>query len=139
MALQAQSNVSNDQLEKCQNIITHLKTRHVPHPKDPDKDNIAIEKNTAPEKYEFCEYSYFIVRIQRCFINTKRRWFKAQHPHRRFIMEELDNANSIERFSVILNFSIFCVMPFMPWPCLPSRKVLAKSEGRYFSHYTRPY
>ena len=72
MALQAQRDVSHDQLEKCQDIITHLKTRHVPHPKDPDKDKIAIDKNTAPEEYEFCEYSYFILRIQRWLINTKK-------------------------------------------------------------------
>ena len=35
------------------------------------------EKNTTPED-EFYEYPYYIARIQRRFIKTKRRWFKAQ-------------------------------------------------------------
>ena len=101
MALQAQWDVYKDQLQKCQDIITQLKTRHVPHAKDPGKDNnvMIIEKNTAPKEDEFYEYPYYIARIQGRFINTKRRWFKAQYPHHRFIMEELDNANSIHAFN----------------------------------------
>ena len=101
VALQAQRDVYKDQLQKCQDIITHLRTRHVPHTKDPGKDNIVmiIEKNTAPEEDEFYEYPYYPAKIQRRFINTKRRWFKAQYPHHRFIMEELGNANSIHAFN----------------------------------------
>ena len=55
VVLQAQRDVYKDQLQKCQDIITHLKTRHVPHAKDPGKDNIVmiIEKNTAPRKISF--------------------------------------------------------------------------------------
>ena len=50
VALQAQRGVYKDQLQKYQDIITHLKTRHVPHAKDPGKDNnvMIIEKNTTP-------------------------------------------------------------------------------------------
>ena len=29
----------------------------------------------------------------------KRRWFRAQHPHHKFIIKELDNANSIHAFN----------------------------------------
>ena len=58
-----------------------------------------VEKNTAPEEDEFYEYPHYIVRIQRCFIITKKRWFKAQYPHHRFIIEELDNTNSIHAFN----------------------------------------
>ena len=29
----------------------------------------------------------------------KKRWFKAQYPHHRFIIEKLDNANSIYAFN----------------------------------------
>ena len=49
VAFQAQRDVYKAQLQKCQDIITHLKTRHVPHVKDPGKDNIVmiIEKNTV--------------------------------------------------------------------------------------------
>ena len=107
VALQAQRDVYKEQLQKCQDIIIHLKTRHVPHADDSGKDNIVmiIEKNTPPppthllEEHEFYQYSYYTARIQRRFINTKRRWFKAQYPHHRFIMEELDNANSIHAFN----------------------------------------
>ena len=101
VALQAQRDVYKDQLQKCQDIITHLKTRHVPHENDPGKDNIvmSIEKNTAPEEDEFYEYPYYIAIIQWRFLNTKKRWFKAQYLHHRFIIEELDNANSIYAFN----------------------------------------
>ena len=73
VALQAQRDVYKEQLQKCQDIITHLKKRYVPHAKDPDKDNIVmiIEKNTTPEEDEFYEYPYYIARIQRRFIGTK--------------------------------------------------------------------
>ena len=98
VALQAQRDVYKDQLQKRQDIITHLKTRHA---KDPSKDKILkiIEKNTAPEEDEFYKYPYYIVRIQRRFITTKKRWFKVQYPHHRFIIEEVNNANSIHAFN----------------------------------------
>ena len=101
VALQAQRDVYKDQLQKCQDIITDLRTRYLDHAKDPGKDNIVmiIEKNTAPEEDEFYEYTYYIARIQRRFITTKRRWFKAQYPRHRFIIEELGNANSIHAFN----------------------------------------
>ena len=58
----------------CLDIITHLKTRHVLHAKDPGKDHIVmiIEKNTAPKEDEFYEYPYYIVRIKRRLITTKK-------------------------------------------------------------------
>ena len=58
-----------------------------------------IEKITTPEEDEFYEYPYYIARIQRRFIGTKIRWFKAQYPHHRFIMEEWDDANGIHAFN----------------------------------------
>ena len=96
-----QRDVYKDQIQICQDIITHLRTRYVDHAKDPAKDNIAmiIKKNTVPEEDEFYEYPYYIARIQRRFITTKRRWYKAQYPHQRFMLEELDNANSIHAFN----------------------------------------
>ena len=70
VALRAERDVYKEQLQKCQDIITHLKKRHVPHAKDSGKDNIVmiIEKNTTPEEDEFYEYPYYIARIQRRFI-----------------------------------------------------------------------
>ena len=91
VALQAQRDVYQAQVG---DLIIN---RHVPRAKDPGKNSIVmiIEKNTAPEEDELYEYPYYIARIQRRFISTKRRWFKEQYPHHRLIMEELDNANSI--------------------------------------------
>ena len=97
MALQAQRVVYREQLQKCQDTITHLKIRYVPHTKDPGKDNIVmiIDKNTTPEEDEFYEYPYYVARIQRRFTGTKIRWFKGHYPYHRFTMEEQDNANGI--------------------------------------------
>ena len=52
VALQAQRDVYKDQLQKCEDIIAHLRTRYVDHAKDPGKDNIVmiIEKNTENTK-----------------------------------------------------------------------------------------
>ena len=101
MALQAQRDVYKDQLQKCQDIIAHLRTRYVDHGKDPGKHNVVmiIEKNTASKEDEFYEFPYYIARIQRRFITTKRRWFKAQYPHHSFIIEQLDNVNGIHAFN----------------------------------------
>ena len=73
VAFQTQRDVYKEQLQKCQDIITHLKKRYVPHAKDPGKDNIVmiIEKNTTPEEDEYYESPYYIARIQRRFIKTK--------------------------------------------------------------------
>ena len=48
VALQTQRDVYQAELQKCQDTITHLKTRYVPHAKDPGKDNtiIIVRKHT---------------------------------------------------------------------------------------------
>ena len=121
MALQVQRDVYKDQSQKCQDIITHLRTLYVDHAEDPGKDNIVmiIEKNTTPEEDEFYEYPYYIARIQQRFITTKRRWFKEQYPHHRFIIGELANVNSIHAFNRFEEKGY--VERFIPWPHLPSR------------------
>ena len=47
-------------------------------------------------------------------------------------LKDLTKKGMYNVFSVILGLLIFRVIFFMPWPCLPSRKALAKSGGRYF-------
>ena len=42
VALQAQRGVYQTQLQKCQDTITHLRTRYVDHVTEPGKDNIII-------------------------------------------------------------------------------------------------
>ena len=102
VALQAQRDVYQTQLQRFQDQIHDLIINcQVPRANDPGKDNIVmiIEKNTTPEEDEFYEYPYYIERNQRRFINTKRRWFRAQYPHHRFIAEKLGNANNIHAFN----------------------------------------
>ena len=55
--------------------------------------------DSGKEEDEFYEYPYYIARIQRRFINTKRRWFQAQYPQHRFIVDEIDNANTVLAFN----------------------------------------
>ena len=75
VVLQAQRNIYDDQLQKFQDIISHLRTRYVPHAKDPGKDDIVmiIEKNTIPEKDESYEYP---VSLLHCKNTTTVRWHK---------------------------------------------------------------
>ena len=60
VALQAQRDVYRTQLQKCQDTIIHLKTRYVPHARDPGKDNIIIivRKHTKPVNDKFHELPY---------------------------------------------------------------------------------
>ena len=37
--------------------------------------------------------------LQRRFAGTKKRWFRTQYPNHKFIVEELDNPNSIHAFN----------------------------------------
>ena len=50
VALQAQGDVYQAQLQKCQDIIIHPKTRYVDHARNPGKDNIImiVWKHTRP-------------------------------------------------------------------------------------------
>ena len=66
VALQAQRDVYKDQLQKCQDIITHLKTRYVPHMRDPGKDNIIIivREHTTSANDKYHDLSYYVARIQ---------------------------------------------------------------------------
>ena len=102
VASQVQRDVYLAQQQRCQDQTRDLIINgHVPRANDPGEDNIVmiIEKNTAPEEDEFYDYRYYIARIQRWFISTKIRWFRAQYPEHRFITEELENANGIHIFN----------------------------------------
>ena len=67
VALQAQKDVYQAVLQRCQDVITHLKTRHVSHARDPGKDNIIItvQKQTTSVKDKYHELQYCVARIQR--------------------------------------------------------------------------
>ena len=66
VALQAQ-NVYQDELQKCQDTITHLKTCYIPHAINPGKDNIIIivRKHATSANDKYHDLPYYIARIQR--------------------------------------------------------------------------
>ena len=77
VALQAQRDVHQTQLPRCQDTIIHLKTRYLLHARDLSKDNIIIIvwKHTKPAKDKFYNLPYYVARIQRRKRYTKLRWF----------------------------------------------------------------
>ena len=77
LALQAQNGVYQAELKKCQDTITHLKTRYVSHARYPGKDNIIIivRKHTTSAKDMFHDLSYDVARIQRRKRYVKLSWF----------------------------------------------------------------
>ena len=100
MALQAQKDVYQAELQKCQDIITHLETRYVPHAKNPDKDNIIIiiRKHTTPANDRFNDLPYYVARIQRRKRYVKLRWLDQHFPNHEIILE-IGNPNSIHAFN----------------------------------------
>ena len=100
MALQAQRDVYQSQLQNCQDAITHLKSRYVPHARDPGKKNIIIivQKHTTPATNKYHNLPYYVARMQRCKRYVKLRWFD-QHFHEHELFVEIDNPNSIHAFN----------------------------------------
>ena len=100
VALQAQRDVDQAELQRCKGTITCLRTRYVDHARDPGKDNIIIivRKHTTPANDKFHNLSYYIARIQRCKRYIKLRWFDWHFPDHEFIVE-IDNPNSIHAFN----------------------------------------
>ena len=76
VALQAQRDVHQAELQKCQDTITHLKTRYVSHARNPGKHNIIIvRKHTTSDNDKYYDLPYYIARIQRRKRYVKLRWF----------------------------------------------------------------
>ena len=100
MAFQAQTDMYQAQQQRCQDTITHLRTRYVDHVRDPGKDNIIIivRKHTKPVNDKFHGLPYYIARIQRRKIYVKLRWFDRHFPYHEVIVE-MDNPNSIHAFN----------------------------------------
>ena len=100
VALQAQKDVYQAELQKCQDIINRLKIRYVPHARDPGKDNIVIivRKHTTSASDKFHDLPYYIARIQRCKRYVKLIWFDRHFPDHEVIVE-IENPNSIHAFN----------------------------------------
>ena len=99
VVLQAKKDAYQAELQKYQDIITHLETRSVPHAKSPGKDNIIIivRKHTTPANDKFHDLPYYIARLQRYKRYVKLRWFDRHFPDHEIIVE-IDNPNGIHAF-----------------------------------------
>ena len=88
------------ELQKCQDIITHLKRRYVPHARDPGKDNIIIlvRKHTTSVNDKYHDLPYYVARIQHGKRCVQLRWFDQHFPDHEIIVE-IDNPNSIHAFN----------------------------------------
>ena len=66
-ALQAQRDVYQAHLQRCQDTISHLRPRYVDHAKDPRKYNIIIiiRKHTTPANDKYHNLPLYVARIQR--------------------------------------------------------------------------
>ena len=100
VAMQAQKDLYQAELQKCQDTITHLKTRYVPHARNPGKDNIImiVRKHTTSANNKYHDLPYYIARIQRRKRYVKLRWFD-RHFHDHEVIVEIDNPNSIHAFN----------------------------------------
>ena len=89
VALQAQRDVYQAQLQRCRDTIAHLRTRYVDHARDPGKDNIIIivRKHEKPANDKFHDLPYYVARIQRCKRYVKLRWFDGHFPDHEVIVE----------------------------------------------------
>ena len=100
VALQAQRDAYQAELQRCQDSITHLRARYISHARDPDKGNIIIivGKHTTSANDKFHDLPYYVERIQRRKRNVKLRWFDRHFPHHE-IRVEIDYPNSIHEFN----------------------------------------
>ena len=100
MALQAQRDVHQVQLIKCQDTIIHLRIPYMDHARDLGKDNtiIIVQKHTRPANDKYHDLLYYIVRIQRHKRYVKLRWFDRHFPDHEIIVE-IDNPNGIHAFN----------------------------------------
>ena len=90
VALQAQRDVYQAQLQKCQDTITNLRTGYVDHARDLGQDNIItiVRKNTSPanDKY-YDDLPYYVAKRQRRKRYVKLRWFDKHFPDHEVIVE----------------------------------------------------
>ena len=99
VALQAQRDVYQFQLQKCQDTIIHLRTRYQDHTRDLSKDNIIIivQKHTATVNDRYHDLPY-VAKIQRRKRYVKLGWLDQQFPDHEVIVE-IENPNIIHEFN----------------------------------------
>ena len=81
VALRAQRDVYQVELEKCQDTFTHLRTGYVLHARSLGKDNIIfVQKNTTSANDKYHDLPYYVARMQRCKRYVKLRWSNRHFP-----------------------------------------------------------
>ena len=100
MALQAQRDVYQSQLQRFQDTIIHLRTHYVNHARDPTKDNIIItvRKQIRSAQDNYHDLPYYVSRIQQRKRYVKLRWFDRHCPYHEVIVE-IDSLNSMNPFN----------------------------------------
>ena len=98
--LQGEIRAKNQEIERRINENADLRERYVDYCRDPGKDNIVIitRKHTCENNDDHFEYPYYISRIKKRAISTKRRWLSDKFPDSEEIVA-IDNPNSIYRFN----------------------------------------
>ena len=96
VALQAERDVYQAELQKYQDTIIYLKTRYVDHARDLGKDNIIIIawKHRGPANNKFHDLPYYVLRIQQRKRYVKLRWFDQHFPDHE-VNVEIDKPISI--------------------------------------------
>ena len=97
--MQGEIRAKDQEIARRQLEIVELRERYVDHCRDPGKDNLVVitRKHTC-EPDDKHEYPYYISRIQRRVISTKRRWLLDQFPDSEEIVV-IDNPNSVHVFN----------------------------------------
>ena len=100
VALQAQRDVYQTQLQRCENNITHVRTTYIDYARYPGKDNIIIivRKHTTSANDKYHDLHYYISRIQRRKRYVYLRWLSQHFPDHEVIME-IDSPNNIHAFN----------------------------------------
>ena len=100
VALQAQRDGCQAQLQRCEITVTNLRTHYVDYARDPDKDNIIIivRKHTTSANDKYHDLSYYVSRIQLHKTYVKLRWFDL-HFNDNEVIVEIGNPNSVYAFN----------------------------------------
>ena len=98
--MQGEIRAKDQEIVRRQAEIAELRERHVDRCRDPGKNNLVVitRKHTCEPDDEHFEYPYYISRIQRRAISSKRRWLLDQFPDSEEIVI-IDNPNSVHVFN----------------------------------------
>ena len=98
--MQGEIRAKDQEIARRQLELAQVRERHVDRCRNPGKDNLVVitRKHTCESDDEHFEYPYYISRIQRRTISTKRRWILDQFPDSEEIVI-IDNPNSVHAFN----------------------------------------